>query len=419
MSSLLARSIADSESNSARGYEPFSLEPFCFDGDRQLKERCETQCQLELQSCIDGGCESKESCYKTNVDCVDCELFNLEMCFFISACPCHLRCPNGCFNCQHPVCSCRGDLNDNELYSKCLEAATSRLAQCYLNCSTDDCSRECPTKYEEEIANCPCAEKCPIGCPCPNKSDYCTDYEIDAKHHLLVLSTFDLANVPMLLDSNGNAQPGLEFEYENYASVYGSCSFTHNGKHYVVGGHSSDHRSYTQISTIQGCNLRRSEYQLPFYFSYGACLSIERQSDNYILLCFPSNDGGTSDDQTKCWRWNGDENDESFAKVTPSKYKHKYTALSNYKGVPLAVGGWHSNTNQVESLQATGWSKEAHYYFKSEIYRYATVSTADSVIIFGGCTRRGDIDDVAEFKDKEWKFLGVSGSTYFLCSLFS
>ena len=75
MSSFLARSIADSESNSARGYEPFSLEPFCFDGDRQLKERCETQCQLELQSCIDGGCESKESCYKTNVDCVDCELF--------------------------------------------------------------------------------------------------------------------------------------------------------------------------------------------------------------------------------------------------------------------------------------------------------------------------------------------------------
>ena len=83
MSSFLARSIADSESNSARGYEPFSLEPFCFDGDRQLKERCETQCQLELQSCIDGGCESKESCYKTNVDCVDCELFNLEMCFFL------------------------------------------------------------------------------------------------------------------------------------------------------------------------------------------------------------------------------------------------------------------------------------------------------------------------------------------------
>ena len=68
-------SIVNAESNHSRGIEPFnSFEPWCFDADRELKERCEKQCQFELQSCVDGGSESKESCYKKNTECVDCEL---------------------------------------------------------------------------------------------------------------------------------------------------------------------------------------------------------------------------------------------------------------------------------------------------------------------------------------------------------
>ena len=303
----------------------------------------------------------------------------------------------------------------NDLYVKCFDAANRKLAECFMGCSQDDCTRNCSREYETSLSNCPCAENCPVGCPCPVETGYCSDYEAKKGFDLLVLSTYDLGNemgTKLLIDSEGNdkTKSGFRFQYENGATVYGSCAFTHNSDgritHYVLGGHSNDSRSHTQISRVEGCTLRQSEFPLPFKFSYGACNSFEQQADTYILLCFPSNDGGQSTDQQQCWRWNGDERNDAFQQVTPSKYKHKYTSLASYKGVPLAVGGWHSNTNKVESLQPQGWKEEAYYEYHNELYRYAAVSTEESVIIMGGATRKGDIDDVAEFKNGKWSFLG-------------
>ena len=49
--------------------EPQSLEPVCFDSDLPLKEKCENQCAVELEACIDSN--AKEVCYKQNIKCID------------------------------------------------------------------------------------------------------------------------------------------------------------------------------------------------------------------------------------------------------------------------------------------------------------------------------------------------------------
>ena len=49
--------------------EPQSLEPVCFDSDLPLKEKCENQCSVELEACIDSN--AKEVCYKHNTKCID------------------------------------------------------------------------------------------------------------------------------------------------------------------------------------------------------------------------------------------------------------------------------------------------------------------------------------------------------------
>ena len=107
------------------------------------------------------------------------------------------------------MCTCGGDLNANELYLQCSKDAQSQLAQCFLGCDEEDanCTRDCSRAFEASLLNCPCAENCPVGCPCPIASDYCGEFVAKKGFDLLVLSTYDLSNdmgTKLLLDSEGN-----------------------------------------------------------------------------------------------------------------------------------------------------------------------------------------------------------------------
>ena len=46
------------------------------------------------------------------------------------------------------------------------------------------------------------------------------------------------------------------------------------------------------------------------------------------------------------------------------------------------------------------------YTFHGQIYKYASVSTENSVIIFGGQSFSGDVRDVVEFRNMQWFEIG-------------
>ena len=78
---------------------------------------------------------------------------------------------------------------------------------------------------------CPCEENCPDGCDgCSNPVCYA----------VLVLSTKDETNTPMVVDVYGNVDNDLSFSYGDGATAYGGCAVTFNGEFWYFGGHSNN-----------------------------------------------------------------------------------------------------------------------------------------------------------------------------------
>ena len=68
---------------------------------------------------------------------------------------------------------------------------------------------------------------------------------------VLILSTRDSSNVPLITNSNGKDDRDIDFVMGKNTEVENSCSLTWRGEHYVFGGYNRDR----QISKIIGCEL--------------------------------------------------------------------------------------------------------------------------------------------------------------------
>ena len=119
--------------------------------------------------------------------------------YLVLACPCHTDCLDGCIDCENLICSCKDDTNGKNL-DACAAEQSDILGNCTLGCYGDtDCQLSCLETFETNYSKCPCQKNCPLGCPCP-------EYEckIEKEMAILVLSTQQSTNKPVLLLPNGN-----------------------------------------------------------------------------------------------------------------------------------------------------------------------------------------------------------------------
>ena len=85
-----------------------------------------------------------------------------------------------------------------ENLNACEDKISDYLLQCILNCGNDqNCETYCVTTSKNEHANCPCQEKCPLGCPCEN-------YECDHPEKKAVLALYSGdGGLPVLIQPKG------------------------------------------------------------------------------------------------------------------------------------------------------------------------------------------------------------------------
>ena len=104
------------------------------------------------------------------------------------------------------------------------------------NCSSAfECITYCELKLNENLKNCPCGEKCPAGCPCPEFD--CSIIESKQKA-IFVINTFSKLNEDqaVMVGLTGVSFPVDTFEMDSDSGAYWSCSFTLGGTMYIVGG---------------------------------------------------------------------------------------------------------------------------------------------------------------------------------------
>ena len=178
------------------------------------------------------------------------------------------------------------------------------------------------------MLRCPCQLGCPDGCPCPEYS--CQNSTTSSPGtvtvttmststavigtQVLILNTFNPANVPIITNSSGLEDRLFRFELENTTQIYRSCSITWQNRHYVFGG--SMHR--TQISQIVGCQLKKIG-DLSFDHNNGRCAN---DQDEKLYLCFNSN----TNDYQKCRI--GTSPTGQFVEITSSYAEHYLGGLA-------------------------------------------------------------------------------------------
>ena len=96
---------------------------------------------------------------------------------------------------------------------------------------------------------------------------------------MLILSTYDLSNKPIITDLYGNWDSDFSFTIEDGVEVQSSCSVTFRGEFFIYGGKTKKN----QIAKVVGCSLKDSQLKLPFEMNAGAC-AVTTQDQLY--LCF-------------------------------------------------------------------------------------------------------------------------------------
>ena len=179
----------------------------CKLSDYELSLICTSLCETDFIKCAE-SCDENEcllTCNREFASCNDGEHQYLEVCkshasiYLVLACPCHTDCLDGCIDCENLICSCKDDTNGKNL-DVCAAEQSDILGNCTLGCNGEtDCQLSCLETFETNYSKCPCQKNCPLGCPCP-------EYEckIEKEMAILVLSTQQSTNKPVLLLPNGN-----------------------------------------------------------------------------------------------------------------------------------------------------------------------------------------------------------------------
>ena len=136
---------------------------------------------------------------------------------------------------------------------------------------------------------------------------------------MLVLSTYNAASVPVLINAAAGESKDFNFEIDEEAQVYYSCSLTWQNELFVIGGNNS---KKTQISKVTSCRLEPVG-QLAFDHYFGTCVNV---ANNKVILCF----NNASGDYNKC-RMASSPTGE-FSEMAPSQYDHRYTRIATDNG---------------------------------------------------------------------------------------
>ena len=198
----------------------------------------------------------------------------------------------------------------NECNDMCKDSNT----KCRSTCSSSSDCYECDTDMLECVDACPCRGKCAAGC------DYCQHYV--CQKTVLILNTDRLINVPVLTNSAALVDKDFNFEIDEKAEVYRSCSLTWENELYVFGGESKT----TQISKVTSCRLEPvTGATLNFDHKEGDCVSVAGKK---VVLCFGKS--GNNEITKKC-RWASSPTG-TFSDVESSQYNHRWTRIATDDG---------------------------------------------------------------------------------------
>ena len=136
------------------------------------------------------------------------------------------------------------------------------------------------------------------------------------RSEVLILSTFEDPNVPLMTNAAGDVDLDFHFSIDDDCEVRQSCSITWGNEIYVFGGT----RVRTQISKVTDCHLERVG-TLAFEHRYGDCVNV---ADYLIYLCF---DYWTTQ---KCRV--GSSPIGQFNAITSSHYDHQNTRIATNNG---------------------------------------------------------------------------------------
>merc|ERR1711935_785762 len=317
-----------------RGFIEFWLFAFAL-GHECRDEELGIEC---LDSCLSNYDECKETCAGNSSCQLDCGI-DLTSC--LNSCPCQTDCPTGCEQCESDFCQsvqCR-DPEANEDYITCENYYNKFYEDCVSSCPPLDyaCVGVCTRENDQSIQGCPCQPGCPDGCPCP---------EYECRTEVLILSTIFSINVPVLTNSAAREDMDLNFEIDEEAEVFASCSLTWENDLYVFGGYYKK----TQISKVKSCRLEPIG-QLDFNLYYGDCVNV---ASNKIVLCFNSETNGDFKQCRMAPLPTG-----AFSKITPSQFDHRYTRIATDDELIVAVGSDYGNFNtktELLDLDGNNWS---------------------------------------------------------------
>ena len=122
-------------------------------------------------------------------------------------------CSGGCDHCDSGFCQCQADITPvNKV--ECEEEADAVFVGCLTECDEGDmdCHTLCSRVNADLKAECPCAVRCPDGCPCQgyhgcplltttaSPSTTTISVDITSKTSVLILSTYTNASAPILTD---------------------------------------------------------------------------------------------------------------------------------------------------------------------------------------------------------------------------
>ena len=130
------------------------------------------------------------------------------------------------------------------------------------------------------------------------------------------MSTYQPENVPVLTNAAGREDKDFDFEIDEEAEAYYSCSLTWQNELYVFGGNFKR----KQISKVQSCRLAPID-ELAFSHDLGDCVNV---ADKAIILCF------NSGNYKKC-RMASSPTGE-FSEMEQSRYEHIFTRIATNDG---------------------------------------------------------------------------------------
>ena len=123
-------------------------------------------------------------------------------------------------------------LSDYDLGQTCVGYCENDYLLCLQSCDSSDvnCLSTCGRNQIGCTESCPCNIDCIVGCR------GCENPICPTRKSVLVLSTSDSSNVPVLINYDGGVNENLHFELDDGTEVYRSCSALLNGEFYVIGG---------------------------------------------------------------------------------------------------------------------------------------------------------------------------------------